>query len=178
MITAGPITNARPGWGLKKGAVTSLVTNDAGGRPEVLAAQMLCGAAMSGARVLMLLPHERDSDSVWQTMITLLAGGDRRNAGQTLRHLPIALHAHGMGWDKIGGADLVYAPGLSSRELRRIDIQASPPMLVVGKDFDHTSALNFPSETIRVGGDCLVVDSEGFEVPVVYDASGPIYRPA
>jgi hypothetical protein len=139
---------------------------------------MLCGAALSGARVLMLLPQQRDSDSVWQTMIKMLTDGDLRSAGRALRNLPIALHAFGVGWDKLGTADLVYAPGLSSRELRRVDVQTSPPMLVVGKDFEHTATLRVPVEIIRVGGDHLMVDSEGFEVPVVLDASGPIYRPA
>jgi hypothetical protein len=177
VITAGPITLARPGWGLKRGTVTSFVASGSDGRPEVLAAQVLCSAAVSGAKVLMLLPNQRCDDDVVHVMMDILAAGDRKAASQTLRELTLTIHTCGLGWEKVGRADLVYAPGLSVRDLRRLDPAATPPMLVVGRDFDGRSAC-VPGNVVRVGGDILVVDNERFEVPVVYDGSGPIYRPA
>lgn len=176
-IVMGPITLARPGWGLEKNRVATLVSNDAGGRPDVLAAQILCGAALQGARVLMLLPVARECDETWKVMVTLLADGSAKSAAQAMSCLPISMHTHGTGWDKASRADLVYAPGLTARELRRLGAQTEAPILVVGKEFDHESPSR-PVEVVRVGGDTLLLDSEGVEIPVVYDPSGPIYRPA
>jgi hypothetical protein len=177
VITAGPISLARPGWGLETGTVTTLVTDGTGGYPEVLAAQMLCSAAVSGAKTLMLLPYQRSDDDVWKAMVSLLAGGDPQSASRELRRLPITLHTGGTGWEKVERADLVYVPRLSPRNLRRIKKRVAPPVLVVDPDFDDGSR-DISNRVIRVSCDALVVDGEGFEVPVVYDSSGPIYRPA
>jgi hypothetical protein len=174
-IVMGPITRVRPGWGLDEGKMAVLVTNDSGGRPEVLAAQILFGAAMQGARVLMLLPLDRETDGTWEAMINLMADGNAKSAAQALRSLPISLHACGTGWEKVGRADLVFAPGLNSQEMRRLSARTEAPILAVGSEFDCQSP-NRTVEVIRVGGDTLLLDSEGFEIPVVYDPSGPIYR--
>ena len=178
MITAGFLSRARPGWGLQTGTVTSLIASDADGHPEVLAAQMICNAAMSGVKVLMLLPSQRDDDKVWEAVVRLLAGGDSQAAGQVLGNLPLAMHAFGTGWEKTGRAQLLYAPRVSGRQLQRFEGQAAPAILVVGQNLDDRSLIRVRNETIRVSGDALVVNGEGFEVPVVYDPSGPLYRPA
>lgn len=176
-IVMGPITLARPEWGLEKGSVVTLVSNDAGGRPDVLAAQILCGAALQGARVLMLLPLSREKDEAWHAMMTLLADGTSKSAAQAMKYLPITMHTCGTGWDKAAQADLVYAPGIGARELRRLSSQTEAAILAVGKEVDRQSSSR-PVEIVRVGGNTLLLDSEGFEIPVVYDPSGPIYRPA
>lgn len=177
-ITAGFISQVRPGWGLQTGTVTSLMAIDADGHPEVLAAQMICNAAISGVKVLMLLPARRDDDDVWGSVVRLLAGNDSKSAGQELGNLPLAMHTFGTGWDRSGGAQLVYAPKVSGRQLRRFEGPDAPAILVVGQNLDDRSPFRVRNETIRVSGDALVVDGEGFEVPVVYDPSGPLYRPA
>lgn len=176
-ISAGPIALAKPGWGLKEGSVTAFVSTDAGGHPEVLTAQILCGAASSRKRVLLLLPAGRDEDPVWRTLVTMLTIDDHKSAASALRKLPILLHAWGTGRDRSDSAELVYAPGLSTRELRGLRSKTKAPILLTGKEFDEKSAL-VPVELIRVGKETLAVDAEGFEVSVVYDPSGPIYRPA
>lgn len=176
MITAGPISLTRPGWGLRAGTVTSLVTGGEGGRPEVLAAQMICNAAISGVRVLMLLPYQRGDDDVWEAMISLLADGDQVSAIRTLSRLPLTMHTCGRGQENVGHAQLVYAPNLSGRQVRQFDAQTNPATLVVNQDFGGKSPLHGHNEVVRVGADVLVVGEEGFEVPVVYDPSGPMYR--
>lgn len=176
-IPAGPITLARPGWGLDEGTVTSLVANDAGGHPEILAAQILGGAATSGAKVLMLLPGTRDEDPVWRVLGDMLSTGDRKSAATALRDLPILMYACGMGRDRSDRANLVYAPGLTPPELLSLREQTRAPILMLGKGFEEDSASR-SVRFIRVGGDTLLIDHEGVEVSVVYDPSGPVYRPA
>lgn len=176
-ICSGPLALARPGWGLEDNSVTSLVPDDAGGRPDVLAAQILCGAAFSGARVLMLLPGTRDEDPVWQAVGAFLAGGDRKLAATALRGLPIRMYACGNGRDRSDSANLVYAPGLTAHELLTLREQTSAPILMLGEGLEGQSA-GHSVRFIRVSGDILLIDSEGVEVPVVYDPSGPVYRPA
>lgn len=176
-IVTGPIPWVRPGWGLKEDSLTAVVSNDSEGHPHVLAAQMLCGAAVAGVRVLMLLPGDRVQDDVWTTLVALLTDSDGRSAARSLGKLPIVTQTSGTGREKARNAELVYAPGLSARELRDLSKRTNAPILVVGQEFDGESVTR-SSEIIRVGGDALVMDSEGFEVPVVYDPSGPFYRPA
>ncbi|MCP9209642.1 hypothetical protein [Streptomyces cucumeris] len=157
--------------------MTALVADGSGGHPDVLAAQVICGAAVSGARVLMLLPQARDDDEVWRRMITLLADGDPRSAARALGHLPISLHTSGTGWDRVRGAELIYTPGVQIRELRRLRDQTNAPILVTNKGIDRQS-VNCSIEILRVSDDAVLLDSEGVKVSVVYDPSGPIYRPA
>jgi len=176
-IVMGPLTLACPGWGLEGSRVTTLVAKGTEGRPDVLAAQILCGAALQGARVVMLLPAAREQDETWKMMIAQLADGNAKSAVQAMMGLSISMYTCGAGWDRAERADLVYAPGLSARELRQLDQKTKAPILVIGKDFDRESS-NRPVEKIRVGKDTLLIDSEGVEIPVVYDPSGPIYRPA
>lgn len=176
-IVMGPITLARPGWGLERGSVTTLVSNDAGGRPDVLAAQILCGAALQGVRVLMLLPLSREKDEAWRAMMTLLADDSVKSAARAMRNLPITMHTCGTGWDKAAKADLVYAPGIGTQDLRRLRSQTEAAILALGEGIDRQSS-GRPVEIVRVGGTTLLLDSEGVEIPVVYDPSGPIYRPA
>lgn len=177
-ISVGPVGAVRPDWGLRDGSLVSFVGNDGDGHPEVLAAQTLCGAAMAGLVVVVLLPGARNEDSVWQAVVTLLGNGDARSAGQALSLLSLQVHSFKTGWDSVRCAHFVYAPGLSALELRRLrELNPSAPIVVGCTEFDVTSAIG-PVEVVRIGGDALVIDSEGFEVPVVYDPSGPIYRPA
>lgn len=176
-VGIGLISQACPGWGLEENTITSLVAQDAGGHPDVLAGQMICGAAMAGMRVLMLLPGPRDKDEVWAMLVTLLGDGDAKAAGKTLCRLPIVVCAMKTGRDRIGQADLVYAPGLSARELRDLETQTTAPILVTGPGVDDSSD-GRSSQVIRVGSDTLLIEGGGFEVPVVYDPSGPMYRAA
>lgn len=178
MITAGPISLARPGWGLEAGTVTSLMANDSGGHPEVLAAQLLYGAAVAGVRVLMLLPYERDRDEVWRSMVELATDKTPRSVGENLGNLPLRVLTHGSGWNETDGAQLVYTPELSSRQARLFGERQIPPILVVGQEIEGKLPPQIRSTVIQVGGDALVFEGEGFEVSVVYDHGGPMYRPA
>lgn len=176
-VSTGPIALARPGWGLEEGSITALVSNDAGGRPEVLAAQIICGAAVSGVRVLVLLPWSREEDSTWDCVVKLLSGGDREAAARSISTLPLVVFAGGAGQATASKAELVYAPGLSARDLRRLASTTRAPILTVG-ELDDETARRYAHKVIHVGGDALVVDGEGFEVPVVFDPTGPVYRQA
>ncbi|MFE0472402.1 hypothetical protein ACFW2V_12380 [Streptomyces sp. NPDC058947] len=176
-IVMGPLTRARPEWGLEKGGLATLVADGPEGRPEVLAAQILFGVAMQGTRVLMLLPVTREVDETWKAMVSLMADGDTKSAAQAMRSLPISMHTCGTGWEKIGRADLIYAPGLNAQEMRRLSSRTDASILAVGSEFGRQSS-NRPVEVIRVGGSAILIDSKGVEIPVVYDPSGPIYRPA
>lgn len=176
-VGIGFLGQACPGWELEENTITSLVAQDAGGHPDVLAGQMICGAAMTGVRVLMLLPGPRDEDGVWTRLVTLLGDGDAKEAGKILCRLPIVVCAMKTGRDRIGQADLVYAPGLSARALRDLGEQTTAPILVTGPGVDDSSD-GRSSQVIQVGSDTLLVEDGGFEVPVVYDPSGPMYRPA
>lgn len=176
-VPAGPISLARPGWGLEENSVTSLMTNDADGHPDVLAAQIICNAASSGMKVTMLLPGPRERDEVWLKLIDMLGGGDRRTAAEELLGMSLLTHNEGSGREGSDRANLVYAPGLSTRALRHLGEMTNAPILVVGEEHDGGSIMR-PAGVIHVGGDVLAVDAEGFEIPVVYDPSGPIYRPA
>lgn len=183
-IMAGPISLVKPGWGLDRGTVTSLVANDSGGHPEVLAAQVICNAALSGVRVLMLLPRERDRDDVWKAIVGLLTDRDENSAdggisvGDVLRNASLKVLTHGLGWDEVDQAELVYAPELSVRQARQFVEHKTPAILVCGTRFGGEPPLHVRSSVIQVGGDALVIESEGIKVPVEYDPSGPIYRPA
>ena len=177
LVSTGPIAIARPGWGLKEGTIVSLVSNDSGGRPEVLAAQILVGAAISGVKTLVLLPGLRSDDPVWSVVGELLGGGNAKAAAQEMRHLKLVMYASGTGREHVGKAELVYAPGLQPGELERIINDTTAPVLTL-TDLDSEVALKRAGEVIRVGGGVIALDSEGFEVPVVYDPSGPVYRPA
>lgn len=176
-VPAGPITLARPEWGLAENSVTSLMTNGNDGHPDVLAAQIICNAASSDMRVTMLLPGAREDDGVWLKLIDMLAGGDRRVAAEELRGMSLLTHNWGTGREGSDRANLVYAPGLSIRALRHLGEMTNAPILVVGEEFDGGS-ITRSAGVIHVGGDVLAVNAEGFEIPVVYDPSGPIYRPA
>jgi hypothetical protein len=176
-IPVPPISQVKPGWGLDERSITSFVSNDSGGYPEVLAAQTIIGAAFAGIRVVLLLPGHRDDDLTWQRIVALLAGGDRKTAAETLHRLPIEMHSGGSGLGGSDRANLVYAPGLTTRELRHLREQTDASILVVGKDFGEESIMRSVG-VIRVGSDALVIDAEGIEVPVVFDPSGPIYCPA
>lgn len=168
-IVTGPLAMAVPGWGLEGPGVTGVASGDGGGRPEVLLAQLLAGASVSGVRTL-LLPLDRDTDPVWGCLVQLLAGGDRKAAGQALRHLPMAVHSAGTGGDKLAGAGLVYAPAVTGRELRQMRDRTQAPILVPSE--------GGTDEVIRVCGEVLVLDSTGREIPVAFDPSGPVYRAA
>lgn len=176
-IATGPIALACPGWGLDRGTVTALAPDGEDGRPDVLAAQILISAAQAGSRVLMLLPGDRSTDRTWSAMISMLADGDHRAAGREMGRLPIAMHSWGTGWDKAQSAELVYAPGLSVRDVRRLKDLTDAPIILLGKALDGESS-NRPAEIIRVSGEQLSLPGRGFAIPVVYDPSGPIYRPA
>jgi hypothetical protein len=177
LVSTGPIAMARPGWGLKKGKITSIVGNDSGGRPDVLCAQMLLGAAVSGVKVLALLPGLRGDDPVWQAVGELLGGGDKRVAASELRQIPLVMYASGTGREHVGKADLVYAPGLRPGDLEEIQKATSAAVLTLA-DVESDVATYGSAEIIRVGGDTILLDSEGVEISVVYDPSGPVYRPA
>lgn len=177
VVSVGPIALARPGWGLKESAVTSLVPNDSGGRPDVLCAQMLLNAAICGMKVLVLLPGLRSDDEVWSSVGQILGAGDGRVAAREMRHLRLVMYASGTGREHVNKAELVYAPGLSPSELSRLTRETTAPILTLA-DLESETAKRLSSEVIRVGGDTIVYDAEGFEVPVVFDPSGPVYRPA
>lgn len=176
-ISVGPIALARPGWGIEQNSVVSFVANDALGHPDVLCAQMLCAAAVSGIKTLVLLPGLRTDEPVWQRVVELIGGGDDRAAAQGLRLIPLRMYAAGTGREHVGKAELVYAPGLRPGELERISNGMTAPLLTL-TDLDDPITLKKATEIIRVGGDTIALDSEGFEVPVVYDPSGPVYSPA
>lgn len=176
-IAMGPITLVRPGWGLDRGALVTLTTSDGSGRPDVLAAQTLCSAALQGARVLMLLPDSREQDETWKAMVQMLTDGTPKSAAQAMSHMKISMHTCGTGWEKARQTDLVYVSNLRAQDLRRLGRMTDAPILNVGTEVDVRSAKR-PMEVIRVGGDHLLLDSEGFEMSVTYDPSGPIYRPA
>lgn len=168
-IVTGPIAMAVPGWGLEGPGVTGVVADDQSGRPDVLTAQIVAGAAVSNVRVLMLLA-DRDRDLVWCHLVQLLSGGDRKAAAQALRHLPIAVHSGGTGMDKLPGAGLVYAPGLSGRELIRMKDQTQAPIL--------TDSENGADEVIRARGGSVTLDSLGREIPVRLGIGDLMYRAA
>lgn len=176
-VSTGPIAIVRRDWELKPGAITSVVSNDGGGRPEVLCAQMLCGAAISGIKTLVLLPGMRTDDPVWQTVGQLIGGGDAKTAARELRLMKMVMYASGTGREHVGKAELVYAPGLRSGELERISGETMAPVLTMA-DPDDPVTLRKAAEVIRVGGDTISLDSEGFEFSVVFDPSGPVYSPA
>jgi hypothetical protein len=176
-VPAGPISLARPGWGLEEGSVTSLMADGASGHPDVLAAQIIFNAASSGMRVVLLLPGARGEDAVWPKLVHMLAGGDEQAAAKELLDMPVQMHLWGTGHDGCDRAHLVYAPGLSSRPLRRLGRSTNAPILVVGEDIDG-GAIKRPARVVHVGATALRVGAEGFEIPVVYDPSGPMYRPA
>lgn len=177
LVSTGPIALARPGWGLKNDTITSVVANDSGGYPEVLCAQMLCGAAVSGVKVLVLLPGLRGDDPVWTTVGQLLGGGDTRVAAREMKQMRLVMYASGTGREHVGKAELVYAPGLTPMEIDQVAGNTSAPILTL-TDLESEIAKRISHEVIRVAGDTISVDSEGFEVPVLYDPSGPVYRPA
>lgn len=177
MVSTGPIALARPGWGLKENTITAVVSNDAQGHPEVLCAQMLLGAAISGVKVLALLPGMRSDEPVWEKVGHLLGGGDPKAAAREMRQMRLVMYASGTGREHAGKAELVYAPGLQPGELERLLDDTTAPVLTL-TDVDAEIALKRANEVIRVGGDTIVLDGEGFEIPVVYDPSGPVYRPA
>lgn len=177
LVSTGPISLLRPGWGLKENTITSVVANDSGGYPEVLCAQMLCGAAISGVKVLVLLPGLRGDDPVWTVVGQLLGGGDARTAARELKQMRLVMYASGTGREHVGKAELVYAPGLSPMEIDQVASNTSAPVLTL-TDLESEIATRISHEVIRVAGDTISVDSEGFEVPVVYDPSGPLYRVA
>ncbi len=176
-ISVGPIALARPGWEIKQDSLVSFVANDGGGRPDVLCAQMLCAAAVSGIKTLVLLPGLRTDEPVWQVINELIGGGDSKKAAQGMRLIPLRMYTSGTGREHVGKAELVYAPGLRSGELERIFNDTAAPVLTL-TDLDDTITLKKATEVIRVGGDTIALDREGFEVPVVYDPSGPVYSPA
>lgn len=177
LVSTGPIAIARPGWGLKEGTIVSLVSDDSGGRPEVLCAQMIAGAAISGVKTLVLLPGLRSDDSVWSVVGELLGGGNAKAAAQEMRRLRLVMYASGTGREHVGKAELVYAPGLNPAELGRLSDETTAPILTLA-DLESETVKRMSSEIIRVAGDTITLDAEGFEIPVVYDPSGPVYRPA
>jgi hypothetical protein len=177
LISAGPITMARPGWGLKENTITAVVSNGSDGYPEVLCAQMLIGAAASGVRVLALLPGLRTDEPTWAAIGRMLGGGEPRSVARELRSMPLITYASGTGHEHVGKAGLVYAPGLRSDELERLLGNTSAPVLTL-TDLDSETALRRAGEVLRVDGDRIVIDSEGFEVSVTYDPDGPLYRVA
>lgn len=176
-VPVGIITLKRPDWGLRKQTVTSVVANDSGGRPDVLCAQILCGVAFSGLRVLVLLPGGRGEDPVWQAVGKYLGGGDKKAAAELMAQVPMVMYASGTGREFAAKADLVYAPGLKAPELRNLMNITDAPILTLA-DFDDEVTVRLAQEVIRVGGDSIAVDSEGFELQVTYDPSGPVYRVA
>lgn len=176
LVPAGPIAFARKGWGLKGGAITSVVAEDSEGKPDVLCAQMICGAAFSGVKVLVLLPGGRGDDPAWQAVGRLLGGDDRRMAADVLREVPIRMYASGTGRDCANEAGLVYAPGLRIGELEEIRNSTSAAVLT-SSDKDGRGVEGQGAEVIRIGGDFVLLDSEGCKLPLLYDPSGPIYRP-
>lgn len=177
LVSTGPIAIARPGWGLKEGTIVSLVSNDSGGRPEVLTAQIIVGAAISGVKTLVLLPGLRSDDPVWSVVGELLGGGNAKAAAQEMRHLKLVMYTSGTGREHVGKAELVYAPGLSLAELMRLSDETVAPILTL-TDLESETAKRLSNEVIRVAGDTITLDAEGFEVPVVFDPSGPVYRVA
>lgn len=176
LVSTGPIALARPGWGLKGNTITSVVSNGAEGHPEVLCAQILLGAAASGLRVLALLPGMRDDEPTWAAIGDML-GGDGKAAARELRQMRLVMYSSGTGREYASKAELVYAPGLQPGELERLINDTTAPVLTL-TDLDSEVTLKRSGEVIRVGGGVIALDSEGFEVPVVFDPSGPVYRPA
>lgn len=172
LLRTGPIALVRPDWGLEKGTTTSVVADGDDGRPEVLIAQMLCGATAGGARAVMLTARGLDDDPVWAALRDLLAGEDAhdgRRVAEILSRIPLTAYRWGAGWDLLGGAQLVYAAGLSARDMRRLRAVATAPVV--------TSATGSVDEVIRVGEGVIAVERAGFRVPVAYDPGGPMYRP-
>lgn len=175
-VSTGPIALARPGWSLKPKAVTTIVSENAHGRPDVLAAQMLLGAAVSGVKVLVLLPWDRSDDPVW-SVVTSLTGSTPEAAARAISALPLVMYSKGVGSKYASRAELVYAPGLSPADLRELSAMTDAPVLTFS-DMDAEVASRTSAEVIRVSGDTILLDSEGVEIPVVLDADGPVYRPA
>jgi hypothetical protein len=176
-ISVGPIALARPGWEIEQNSLVSFVAADGLGHPDVLCAQMLCAAAVSGIKTLVLLPGMRTDEPVWKRVVELIGGGNDKAAAQGMRLIPFRMYAVGTGREHAGKAELVYAPGLRSSELEKISESTTAPILTL-TDLDDPIAVRKATEIIRVGGDTITLDSEGFEVPVVYDPSGPVYSPA
>jgi hypothetical protein len=176
-ISTGPIAFARRGWGLAEKTITSVVSNDGEGHPDVLCAQMLCGAATSGVKTLVLLAGLRTDDLVWQRVGQMLGGGDAKAAAQGLRLMPLRMYASGTGQEHVNKAGLVYVSGLRLKDLQRLSGNTTAPILTL-TDIESDSAAEGSTQVIRVSGDAISIDAEGFEVPVTYDPSGPVYRPA
>jgi len=167
-ISTGPVALARPGWGFEDGRTYGFVADC--GRPDALIAQVLAGAAVSGARTLMLLPGMREEDPVWACLVQLMSGGDRRAMAQALGSVPLSVHTAGSGKERLAGAHLVYAPGLQPRELKALRVQSGAPFLIMQEEG--------ADEKIIVGGDIIALDGEGIEIPVAFDQRGPMYLPA
>ena len=91
--------------------------------------------------------------------------------------MKLVMYASGTGREHVGKAELVYAPGLNPTELSRLSDETTAPILTLS-DLESEVVKRLSSEVIRVGGDAIVLDAEGFEVPVVFDPSGPVYRVA
>lgn len=169
-IAMGPLDVIEPELVLLEGATMAVVAAGPDGQPDVLIAQILCGAAASGIKTLMLLPKLRQDDAVWNAIVRILSGGDVRSGARELSRLPIVLHAGSTGRDGPGGAELVYAPGLTAKELGQLRARTQAPFLVTEE--------GAADDVIRVGIDILRIDSRGINVPVVYMPDGPLYCPA
>lgn len=164
-VRTGPLALALPDWGLEAGRVTGFVAT--GGNPEILVAQMLLGAAVASVRTLVLLPGPRDRDPVWRRVAALLSDGGEREAARALAHIPLQVYAMGAGRELLGSADLVYAAGLTGRELEGFRAQTSAALVTVGQDG--------ADEVVEVGAERLTVSSIGATVPVALDLGGSIY---
>jgi hypothetical protein len=175
-IVMGPVMLAPPDWGLNEGDMVILTPDGEDGRPEVLAAQILYGTAFAGGRVVMLLPGRREEDQTWQVMTVMLSDGTAKSAAQAMGSLSIQVYACKAGWGRTAQADLVFAPGLTGLEMRRLSEQTRAPILTVGGEYRSSKR----PEIIRVGNEALLFESKkgNYEIPVVYDPNGPIYRPA
>lgn len=176
LVPAGPLACMFKGWGLENRSITSVIAENSEGRPDVLCAQMVCAAAISGVKVLVLLSGGRGDDPGWQAIGQLLGGGDRRIAADILRELPLLMHASGTGKDRAGEAELVYAPGFRMGELEQIRDSTSAAILTLSEAEGDVPGQQ-GVEVLRVGGEFIILDSKGFEAPVVYDPTGPVYRP-
>lgn len=176
MMPVGPLACAHKGWGLKGGTITSAIAENHEGRPEVLCAQMVCAAAISGVKVLVLLSGDRGDDPAWQAIGKLLGGGDRRTAADMLRELPLLMYASGTGRDRVGEAELVYAPGLRMGDLEEIQTNTKAAILTLSESEGEVPG-HQEVEVLCVGGDFVMLDAEGYELPMTYDPTGPVYRP-
>lgn len=171
-VCTGPISQTVTDWGLEEGSTTAVVGDHPEGHPEVLAAQMLCGAAAAGVHTLVLTPKGLEDEPVWDPLTRILAGPrpDGRKVAESLAALPLVICRWGAGWERLGDAHLVYAAGLAGREVRRLRGATSAPVL--------TSAEIGAGEVIRVGETSITLQAAGVRVPVRYDPDGPMYVPA